>query len=56
MSAHHLKVYGDNYMSPGINRWCMIILMSECNKCKYVGFYRETYKFQSTERSYGKYK
>ena len=35
-------------MSPGINMWCMIILMSECSTCQYVGFHKETYKFQST--------
>ena len=43
-------------MFPGTNRWCMIILMSKCCTCQYVGFHKETYKFQSIERSYGKYK
>ena len=32
----------------------MIILMS--STCQYVGFYKKTYTFQSTEMSYGKYK
>ena len=56
MSANYLKVYGAYYMFPGVNRWCMIILMSKCSTCQYVGFHKDTYKFQSTERPYGKYK
>ena len=46
MSANYLKVYGANYMSPGINRWCMTILMSKCSTCQYVGFTRRCTNFK----------
>ena len=39
MSANYLKIMVLTIsMSPGIKKWCMIILMSKCSTCQYVGF------------------
>ena len=57
MSANHLKVYGASYLYVTWHKPVVYDnLMSERSTCQYVGFHKEIYKFQSTERSYGKYK
>ena len=43
MSANYLKVFS---MSSGINRWCMIILMSKCSTWKMWGFTRRRTNFK----------
>ena len=60
MSGNYLKVYGANYL---YFPWHKPVVydtfderMREYSICQYVGFQKETYKFQSTERLYGKYK